>query len=234
MPFSLESEMTRPVSIWLAKQRLLTKAEFELPWGVCDLVGLSFNKNHVRQRLALRQYRPIGPLKRVDLLCSIPEKESGVAVTLEGLRGVTASALTLESDVQRLIEDKFVVVDGCGNLQKRNGWAPLHRRIVAVELKRFRVSEALSQAVSNRAFATESYIALPKGTAERIAFGTRSTEFKEQGVGILSVSPSSCRLVLRSCEPIEHDVALQMHCVERFWRTRGSSTLAAVRCARAV
>jgi hypothetical protein len=67
----------------------------------------------------------------------------------------------LERDLRALIADRFVVVKKNGSFQKVNGWAPLHQRIVAVELKLRRISEALSQGLSNRTFATESYVALP-------------------------------------------------------------------------
>jgi hypothetical protein len=199
MGFARENEMTQLVSRWLQRQRLLVKPEFGLPWGVCDLVGLAFNKHQVRKRLSFRQYHPIGPIQRVELLSCIPELESGGAITLGRLQKMAATASfgqTLDRDLNALIADRFVVVSKKGSFQKVNGWAPLHQRIVAVELKLRRISDALSQAESNRSFATESYVALPAEIAQRFVSSRRRTDFIASGVGILGVSPNSCRVVL--------------------------------------
>lgn len=229
MLFKRESEMTLPVRRWLSREGLLIKSEFVLPWGICDLVGLSFNKHQVKKRLSYRQRLPIGPLQRVELLRHIPDQESGCSITLGELQKLaerTIFAPSLENELNRLIANKFVVSDGCGSLQKLNGWAPMHRRIVAVELKLQRISEALSQALSNRAFATESYIALPYIAAERLARGSRRLDFSRNGIGILGVTERTCKVLLRAAQLTEPDETLQMHCVERFWRTRDSSSSA--------
>src|SRR5437867_12476623 len=129
MFFARESEMTQPVRKWLHRQRLLIKAEFGLPWGVCDLVGLSFNELQVTKRLSFRQYRPIGPLQRVDLLRHIPDRETGLAITFKRLQKSAAAASfgqSLERDLHTLIADRFVVVKKSGSVQKVNGWAPMH------------------------------------------------------------------------------------------------------------
>jgi hypothetical protein len=152
MIFARESEMTQPVRKWFHRQRLLIKAEFGLPWGVCDLVGLSFNEVQVTKRLSFRQHRPIGPLQRVDLLRCIPDRETGLAITFSRLQKSAAAVSSLERDLRTLIADRFVIVRKSGSFQKVNGWTPMHQRIVAVELKLRRISEALSQALSNRSF----------------------------------------------------------------------------------
>jgi hypothetical protein len=236
VPFALESEMTKPVRRWLLRQGLLIKAEFGLPWGICDLVGLSFDISRMAKRMAFRQHRPIGSMQRVELLRLIPDQETGRAITFNQLRTITEETIfvpDLDHELQTLIADRFVIPGKNGSLQKRNGWAPMHDRIVAVELKLSRVSEALSQAFSNRAFATESYIALPMKAAKRFTDGARYSQFRTAGIGVLGVTPTSCRVVSQPLETIEPDVTLQMHCVERFWRTRGSSTSTAARCVRA-
>jgi hypothetical protein len=235
MLFRRENEMTEPVRRWLNRQHLLIKSEFGLPWGICDLVGLSFNETQVAKRLSFRQRRPIGPLQRIELLSHIPDQESGLAITFNRLQktaGHVSFATTLERDLRTLIADRFVVAKKNGALQKLNGWAPMHGRIVAVELKLSRISEAISQALSNRAFATESYIALPAKIAERFASSARQAEFTKPGVGILAVGKSTCRVVLPASQAVEPDVTLQMHCVERFWRTRDNSSSTAVRRVR--
>jgi hypothetical protein len=228
--------MTKPVRRWLQRQGFLVKAEFGLPWGICDLVGLSFDESRVAKRMAFRQHRPIGPIQRVELLRLIPDQETGRTITFNRLRAFTEGtffASDLDHELRTLIADRFVILGKNGSLQKQNGWAPMHDRIVAVELKLSRVSEALAQAVSNRAFATESYVALPMKVATRLSDSARYSKFKAAGIGVLGVTPISCRLISQAFETIEPDVTLQMHCVERFWRTRGSSASTAARCARA-
>ena len=230
MSFALENEMLRPVRRWLQNQGLLVKPEFALPWGVCDLVGVSFNELHVNKRLSFRQHRPIGPLQRVELLNHIPDLESGRAVTFARLQKAAATATfgqTLDRDLCTLIADKFVVVKKNGAFQKVNGWAPLHQRIVAVELKLRRISDALSQAQSNWSFATESFVALPAEVAERFRSSHRRIDFSESGVGILGVTWTTCYVVLPATQMVKPDTVLQAHCVERFWRTRDNSSSAA-------
>ncbi len=182
MLFERENEMAKPVHQWLRRQHLLIKSEFVLPWGICDLVGLSFNGQQVAKRLSFRQHRPIGPLQRIDLLRHIPDQESGSAITLNRLRKLAEYrelAYPFERDLQMLIANRFVVATKNGSLQKVNGWMPLHERIVAVELKLYRISEAVSQA-------------------------------------------------------FQADTTIQMHCVERFWRTRDNSSSTAVQHVQAV
>ncbi|HKW87489.1 MAG TPA: hypothetical protein VJN21_01905 [Candidatus Acidoferrales bacterium] len=228
--------MTKPVLKWLHNQSLLTKVEFGLPWGICDLVGLSFNQAQVMKRLSFRQHRPIGPMKRVELLRHIPDQDSGQSITLRQLKKATGESVlvpTLDRDLAKLISDGFVVPKENGALQKLNGWAPIHDRIVAVELKLSRISGALSQALSNRAFATESYVALPKQVASRFAENARYSQFKDAGIGVLGVTRTSCRVIIPAQARYAQDDTLQMHCVERFWRTRDSSSSAAARHAQA-
>src|ERR1700729_2959783 len=111
MGFTRESHMTIPVRRWLCRQRLLVKAEFALPWGICDLVALSFNRSQVAKRLAYRQYHPVGPMPRVALLRHIPDKESGEAITFDRLQN-SASAMmfgpSLEHELRSLIANGFV------------------------------------------------------------------------------------------------------------------------------
>lgn len=225
--FKLETEMAPAVSDWLRKLRLTVKEEFSLPWGICDLVGVSLNLNNVRKRLTLKQTKAIGPLWRVDLLRYIPDQETGRTISVRQLERVYGNRIptpVVTTEIEKLVSDRFVLRTRTGSLQKLNGWVPLQKRIVAVELKLMRVSEALCQAASNRAFATESYVALPWEMARRLSRGPRVSDFNDAGVGILAVAHDACRVMLpASARGIKTDLTLQMHCVERFWRSRGSS-----------
>jgi AraC-like DNA-binding protein len=227
MPFEFEHEMGPSIRLWLEKQNLLVKQEFLLPWGVCDFVGLSFNSRNVQKRIKLRQLQPIGPLHRLQLLSRIPEQESGRTISDRRLRREfqqCAPDFVFETELRNLLAGHFVVRTKRGSFQKLNGWAPLHRRLVAVELKLSRISEAITQAACHLGFATESYVALPAQLANKLTSSSRVRQFKEKGIGILAVTEKGCRLSLRpSGTDIRPDFNLQMHCTERFWRTRDSS-----------
>lgn len=226
MEFQREFQMVVPVERWLERQGLTVKREFALPWGVCDLVALSFRLRNVKRRLRLRQLEPIGPLSRVQLLRQIPDVESGTAISEADLRQRSEEWPSLRSfdlDLQRLLRDRFLARTKDGHLQKLNGWYPLQKRLVAVELKLSRVPEALDQAVSHLSFASESYVALPARIADGLVHGNRLSPFKRAGVGLLRVEAAGCRVLLRPARSgANPDVALQMHCIERFWRTRGN------------
>lgn len=225
--FKLESEMAPAVSDWLQRAGMTVKQEFSLPWGICDFVAVSLNLNNVRKRLSLKQSKAIGPLWRVDLLRHIPDQETGRAISVQRLERVYGNRIpgsVITTEIEKLVADRFVLQTRRGSLQKLNGWVPLHKRIVAVELKLTRISQALCQAASNRAFATESYVALPWEMAHKLSKGRRSSDFNNAGVGILAVAHHACRVTLPvSTDGIQADPTLQMHCVERFWRSRGSS-----------
>jgi hypothetical protein len=222
--FKRETEMAAPVIRWLQRRGLRVKPEFSVPWGICDLVGVKLDPVRVRRRLSYGQTRPIGPLIRLQILSRIPEADSGKSITLEKLKRELSDHLPsdfLSRELDLLVRGNFVTSPRSNFFQKANGWAPLHVRIVAVELKLTRVSEALSQAASNRAFATDSYVALPGKLALRIERGDRADIFRRTGLGLLAVWHQACRELVRpsgnkaACSKI-----IQSHVVERFWRTR--------------
>ena len=149
VPFRYEKEMAEPVSAWLRQQRLQVKPEFQMPWGICDLVGCSLDPGRVRQRLQLGQRQPIGPLLRIGIWWQVPERESAEATTVDRLEKDYEGFIdrsVIRKEVACLVARKFVQEGPSGRLQRLNGWYPLHEKIVAVEVKLNRVSEALSQA----------------------------------------------------------------------------------------
>lgn len=221
--FRLEHEMLESANRWLTGQGLLSKAEFYTPWGVCDVVGVSLSAVRIRKRLKLGQRAPIGPLRRVTLLNQIPDFQSHKSTTERQLKAEFSgifSEVELEGELHRLIRDRFVVRSEFGRLRRLNGWAPLHRRIVAVELKLHRVKEAVFQAASHLRFATESYVGLPEEMALRTIQKKGARHFRNRGLGLVAVTPTHCRLLVRSRpRRAQADSVLQMHCVERFWRS---------------
>ena len=209
---------------------MAVKSEFVTPWGICDLVGLTFNPTNVEHRLRLRQTRAIGSITRALLLLQIPDEETGTSTTLASLVRQFAPSIPKEvvsEEIARLIAGRFVVPRSRGRLQRVNGWMPLQDRLVAVELKLSRIGEAFRQALDNQGFAEESYAALPSRIARRVAADrTRWVSFFDAGVGLLSVTKRGCEALVppRRCRGLS-DAAIQLYCVEKFWRTRarGSS-----------
>ncbi len=221
MSFQYEREMVEPATRWLRKQGLMVKSEFPTPWGICDLVGCSLNKHKVKKRLALRQKQPIRSELRVHLLSLIPEKEQGESVGVDDLYRVFEPYLDkerIELELHRLTRDRFVQPADARTFYKVNGWMPLHKRLVAVELKLSRIDDALHQAINNLEFAHESFAALPVDVARRIVTGKRKADFQAEGIGVVAVAPEGCRVLLRpAARHSRNDITMQAYCVERFW-----------------
>lgn len=222
--FNLESEMASSVIRWMARRGLTVKPEFALPWGVCDLVAVKLDPVRVRLRLSYGQTRSVGPPVRLHILSRIPEADTGRSISFRKLNEDMADILppdALSRELTLLAGGRFVTSPRLGFFQKINGWAPLHLKIVAVELKLSRVSEALGQAAANRLFATDSYVALPGGLALRVGMSERARNFKLQGIGLLAVWHHGCRELLKpSTKDALRSEVVQSHVVERFWRTR--------------
>lgn len=217
--------MTKPVQLWMQSLGLTIKAEFITPGGKCDLVGMSFKIKNVAHRLRLQQTDSVSSLTRAGLLMRIPEVETGKSLRLDTLTRQYRTLMS-EEDVrlhaEKLIAQKFVRRSTTNGLQRLNGWFPLHRRLMAVELKLTRIDQVMRQARNNLHFAEESYVALPSVAAQRVLLKReRWTDFFNQGVGLLSVTPTGCQLLIpshgRGC--VEREPALQFYCVEKFWRS---------------
>ncbi len=65
--FPRESDMAPSVTRWMTRAGLHVKREFVMPWGVCDLAGLSFNTKHAAKRLHLRQKKSVASITRAAL-----------------------------------------------------------------------------------------------------------------------------------------------------------------------
>lgn len=223
MTFDYEWQMVEGAEKWLHSQVSEVKREFATPWGICDLVGCSLNKSKVRRRLKYRQVKPIGPQLRVMILSSIPDVEDGESITSVGLQNKFSAYWgndRIIREINQLTRDRFIAKTDAGEYQKLNGWAPLHKRLIAVELKLTRVNDALNQAINNLGFADESYVGLPMETAERLVGSRKKEAFANRGIGILGINTDTYKVLLRT-RPLNSsaDPIMQMHSVERFWRT---------------
>ncbi len=226
--FRREREMVHYARNWLSGLGLMVKEEFYTPWGVCDLVGISFVSSRVKERLTLGQKKAIGPPMRIELLSRIPESSTGKTIAVSRLErelGWLLSQTDIEKELDYLEQGRFVQRVKKGRVQKLNGWAPLHDRIVALELKLNRVEDAINQARSHLGFVDESYVGLPARVAMRVAVSRRAKEFERSGVGLIAIGRDRCtRLIKSKNQNRAVNAILQMHCAERFWRSllRGS------------
>lgn len=224
--FRLESDMASSVTRWLSNAGLQVRPEFITPWGICDLVAIEFRPEGVSHRLNLRQFKPVSSITRAALLLRVPDVETTKSVSMCKLAkdfATSLSASVIAAEVERLVADRFLIRTNRGGLQKLNGWMPLHERLIAVELKLKRVEEAFQQANRNLGFADESYVAFPMQLAERLAVEPeRWSRYFENGVGLLGVTRRTCKvLVAARASKQSRDSAVQLYCVDKFWRSRG-------------
>lgn len=230
MRFREEREMALPVRRHFEDRGFGVKREFTTPWGVCDLVAAKLSPRRVKQRLALGQTQVIGRDLRVELLSRIPDERTGNSISIDRLEREFSDVLSpgaLNEELEILGRRKFITAPRLGEVQKLNGWEPLQKNLIAIELKRARIREALRQAAAHLKFATESYVALPYELALRVR-ASRADAFRRTEVGLIGVREEDCRTLLRSRpSPGRADAVLRMHCVERFW----PSTMKAYRTA---
>jgi hypothetical protein len=222
MQFEYEYQMVKPAEAWLKSKGLMVKREFPTPWGICDLVGCSFNKRSVNKRLRLGQKKPIGSHFRTMLLSLIPDENENHPIEPACLVGMFSEFFDekrIISELNRLEKDKFIQRTQFGSFYKLNGWMPLNKKLVALELKLSRVQDVLNQAIANLEFADESYVGLPKRKAENLLKRGRVREFADLGIGLLVFTPNKCQLLVKS-KPTNStpDSVLQNYCIERFWR----------------
>jgi len=217
--FGREEEMLAPVRCWLEAQGMSVQCEVKTPWGYCDVVGCCLDETRVQKRLELRQLRQVRNHRLIEILWRLPDAESGCSMSLLDLINSMAHNVKKEklaTDLGFLVAGNFVQETRPNSFQKLNGWFPLQKHLVAVELKLARVSDVIAQANSNTHFAETSYAAMPKEVALRAA-SSRYEEFLEAGIGLLAVEPDSCTVLIEAGNRVAGDELLQAACVERFW-----------------
>jgi len=92
------------------------------------------------------------------------------------------------------------------------------RRLIAIELKLTKITEAMRQASTNQSFA-ESYVAFPSTVAHKIIDKPRWEAYLRQGIGIISVTQCEVSILVDAI-PCPHSGpdTLHDHIVRRFQR----------------
>ncbi|MCG8698410.1 MAG: hypothetical protein MI922_10185 [Bacteroidales bacterium] len=222
MTFRYEQEMVEPTINWLRGQGLMVKHEFPTPWGICDLVGCSLNQKKVNRRLSLNQKKPVGSQFRIQLLSLIPDENQKRSVSFSELKAYYGEYIDMpriKQELAKLMKDHFVREASPGTFYKQNGWLPLHKRLIAVELKLSRIEEACCQAINNLGFADESFIGIPAPKAYSLVNSRRRDDFINKGIGIIGVNAESCRIVLKARRKnTSHEQVVRSYATERFWQ----------------
>jgi len=221
--FKLEEEMRKPVEKWLVSEGHMVRREFQTSAGVCDLVGCTIDPGKAQHRLELGQSRQLGSLFRVNVWCRLPEAGSGESASSASLfdffRG-HISEREIEHQLNALRRKGFVEKTQSGGYQKVNGWEPLQRSIVAVEMKLRDVRGALAQAERYSLFTDLTFVALPAPKAYRVLSRDREV-FRSVGVGLLAVEAEGVETLLHAraqqSEPTTAARIAKIHAVERFW-----------------
>ena len=194
--FKLEKEMREPVRSWMEARGYTTRDEVYLPWGVCDLVGIILNSAQVNLRRTCRQFTRLSN-EDIWTLMFIPQEGFYREDLADALHENPRSYLFLMK-LKTLIRRRLI------DAQERKGsifvtpntpWLPFHEKITTVELKLSDAAGVLHQSDNHHVFANETWAALP---ANRIGKMRQATidKFKSAGIGVLSVAPDNCEVIL--------------------------------------
>lgn len=226
---ALESALAPPLLRWLAAQKLHVRREVATAVGTADMVACAIRSERIRDRIGLGQRRPLGSALRCHIWHQIPDAVTGSSVSFAELRRRYEHLVEFERirfELARLARDHFVQISDEGDIQKLNGWHPLHDRLVAIEMKLARFEEATAQATNYAAFADEVYVAAPLPALTRwLTCGGRYL-LQDRGIGALGVTASRVLPLLSPPHRTVHPSTeyLRTSVVERFWDSvRGNS-----------
>ena len=216
-PFRFEADMAPAVRDWLGRQGLVVRSELATPVGICDLAGCLIDQGRAAERKRLGQARVLGPQLRVDVWSRVSADWPVSSAALTEDYSGTVTGQRIEQELARLVASRLVERNPRGDYIRYAPWHPLHERLVAVELKLTKVTDALRQAEAYQTFANETYVALPA----RVAHVTRELHhqrFRTASVGLLAVHLTRVEILIDAAPRQPFDEVLTTHVVERFWR----------------
>lgn len=219
----LETQLEASVWRWLRGIAEITVDQFQTPWGIADLFAVKCDFDRVLMRRELGQDVASTRDQDVMVLLAIPELTSG-GRTDERRLAKKFSYLLGEAKVRLIVaalkRRKLIKVDADGAICRNTPWIPFHKQMWAVELKLQRVDEALAQAKRHLKITPYSYVGLPPQIAERTAVSAKSEDFRESGVGLLSISATECSTLIEPAGKYTCvDPVYAIAAAERCWGT---------------
>lgn len=166
-----------------------------MPWGITDLFAIHVDLDRVIERKNLGHCNSSRSDQEIMVLLSIPTAESGKMTNRSALNREFSYLIgesKLDVILRALFRRKFIVISEDDEIARNTPWLPYHIKMWSVELKLERVDEALAQAKRHLKVTPFSYVGLPEKIAEKVFSTSKSLEFEEAGVGLLSVSKESC------------------------------------------
>lgn len=219
----LETQLESSVWKWLRELSDVAVDQFQTPWGIADLFAVKCDLDRVLMRRDMRQITSSTNDQDIMVLLAIPERASGERTDERRLAKKFAYLLgdgKVRSIIAALKRRRYILVDADGAITRNTPWLPYHNKMWAVELKLQRVDEALVQAKRHLKITPFSYVGLPPLIAERTASSSKAEDFREAGVGLLSISATEC---LPLIEPVGNqacvDPVYAIAAAERWWGT---------------
>lgn len=219
----LESQLESSAWRWLRGFADISVDQFQTPWGIADLFAVKCDFDRVLMRRDLGQNVASTNDQDVMVLLAIPELMSAER-TDERRLAKKFSYLLGETKVRSIIaalrRRKLIKVDADGAICRNTPWLPFHKQMWAIELKLQRVDEALAQARRHLKITPYSYVGLPPQIAERTAISAKAEDFRESGVGLLSISATECSALIEPAgKPTCVDPVYAVAAAERCWGT---------------
>lgn len=231
--FKLEKEMTPIVSAWMRRKGMVVKAEFLGPSNSpIDLVGMIVDPVQHEKRVVARHWARIAWPGYANICLELPSMDSGQGMTAEDLCAdvkercrqdeTSAWYRTVLEERKRnlgdLVKRRFVVEVAHGQYASNIDWMPLHKQLVAIELKLHRTQEVVYQAQRNKVITDDSYIAMPYTKAKRVLAKGVPANIADFGIGVIGVQKNRCvELLAPSSNGSVLDLGCQMHAVDKLW-----------------
>jgi hypothetical protein len=223
--FEREADMAPIVASWLRGRGFQVALEFQTDQGIADMVACSWSARNVRARLSSQGQLRVSSRLALSIWLAIPTDETVALDALIALHNDVCDRSQVEQELFWL-ERRGLVAHKSDRYCRPIPWWPLHRQLVAIELKLSRIRDAVHQAGRYLEFADCSYVALPWNTAHAAACDRRARLLEERGLGLLAVGPRRARPLIppRQTESGILNPVSQSHVVERLLaRSRRSS-----------
>lgn len=185
---SSEEDLVSMLERDYVKEGYLAKRELGVGYGIADLVLVKkdlVDSSNCSTRINYNQVSTIPNVDYFKILKKIPDIHSdGAPVStsciVEEVR--LSKAFVQYNALKYLTENKFVLEISKNRYYKVNGWLPIAREVVAVEVKLKDWRRGYRQANRYKSFAHKVFLALPSSEAKKVDIDV----LKECNVGLIS------------------------------------------------